>query len=263
MLRPVSRIVDLLDPALNRITNMSVDEARGRVLEGNPGTSAPSMDPSRSWRPKASPCGSRGRSIARCATSWPSATRARRSTWPIESIRSMRRSTRDGLDESVSPELHAHDPGPLRRRDRARRLSRSRSRSIRGSSRRRRNSLPATLDEIGGKYVGAMAHEIEKWLRHVEAGATRPEPIGVAFSGGIDSGAVFLVTLSHHAQPRPLADAAQGLRPQPRQRSGYLDQARAFLSAAGLVGLPRGDRCLTGRPRPRRNAARARRLQAA
>ena len=36
MLRPVSRIVDLLDPSLNRVTNMSVDEARSRVLEGNP-----------------------------------------------------------------------------------------------------------------------------------------------------------------------------------------------------------------------------------
>ena len=36
MLRPVSRIVDLLDPSLNRITNMSVDEARRRVLEGDP-----------------------------------------------------------------------------------------------------------------------------------------------------------------------------------------------------------------------------------
>src|SRR4051795_9876355 len=33
---PVSRIVDLLDPGLNRITNMDVEEARARVLAGDP-----------------------------------------------------------------------------------------------------------------------------------------------------------------------------------------------------------------------------------
>ena len=36
MLQPVSRVVDLLDPALNRISNMSLDEARRRVLDGDP-----------------------------------------------------------------------------------------------------------------------------------------------------------------------------------------------------------------------------------
>ena len=36
MLQTVSRIVDLLDPSLNRIGNMSVDEARRRVLDGEP-----------------------------------------------------------------------------------------------------------------------------------------------------------------------------------------------------------------------------------
>ena len=36
MLQPVSRVVDLLDPALNRISNMTADEARRRVLTGDP-----------------------------------------------------------------------------------------------------------------------------------------------------------------------------------------------------------------------------------
>lgn len=52
-----------------------------------------------------------------------------------------------------------------------------------------RNSLSADLDEIGKAYVGAMAAECEKWLDSMPA----DEPIGVLFSGGIDSGSVFLV----------------------------------------------------------------------
>ncbi|MEO8585536.1 MAG: asparagine synthase-related protein [Acidobacteriota bacterium] len=59
-----------------------------------------------------------------------------------------------------------------------------------------RNVLPRDLDEIGRLYVGALADEISKW---VEAIPER-EPIGVAFSGGIDSGTVFLVT--HHVLRR-------------------------------------------------------------
>src|SRR5436853_645048 len=35
MLQPVSRLVDLLDPGLNHVANMTVDEARARVLSGD------------------------------------------------------------------------------------------------------------------------------------------------------------------------------------------------------------------------------------
>jgi asparagine synthase (glutamine-hydrolysing) len=52
-----------------------------------------------------------------------------------------------------------------------------------------RNRLPADLDAIGAAYVGALAEECRKWLDQID----RPEPIGVLFSGGIDSGALFLV----------------------------------------------------------------------
>src|SRR5687767_11005056 len=34
--RPVSQLVDLLDPHLNQLHNVSVDEARGRVLRADP-----------------------------------------------------------------------------------------------------------------------------------------------------------------------------------------------------------------------------------
>ena len=52
-----------------------------------------------------------------------------------------------------------------------------------------RNSLPADLDVIGKAYIGAIAEECRRWLATVP----REEPIGVLFSGGVDSGAVFLL----------------------------------------------------------------------
>lgn len=51
-----------------------------------------------------------------------------------------------------------------------------------------RNRLPASPDEIGRQYIAALQQEIFRWLDSFDA----REPIGVMFSGGIDSGAVFL-----------------------------------------------------------------------
>jgi len=53
-----------------------------------------------------------------------------------------------------------------------------------------RDQLPPDVDEIGRRYIGALADEIAQWLRRVP----EREPVGVCFSGGIDSGAVFLTT---------------------------------------------------------------------
>jgi asparagine synthase (glutamine-hydrolysing) len=52
----------------------------------------------------------------------------------------------------------------------------------------KRNQLNADLNQIGEAYVGAMANELTKWLDSIP----KDEPIGVLFSGGIDSGSVFL-----------------------------------------------------------------------
>jgi asparagine synthase (glutamine-hydrolysing) len=54
----------------------------------------------------------------------------------------------------------------------------------------RPDSLPANVEAVGGAYIGALANEIARWLDRIP----KHEPIGVCFSGGIDSGAVFLVT---------------------------------------------------------------------
>jgi asparagine synthase (glutamine-hydrolysing) len=51
-----------------------------------------------------------------------------------------------------------------------------------------RGTLPADLDVIGCRYVQALYDEMHDWL----AAQERAEPIGVPFSGGIDSGSVLL-----------------------------------------------------------------------
>lgn len=51
-----------------------------------------------------------------------------------------------------------------------------------------RNRLDSNLDDIGRQYIGALSTELGRWLDRIGP----REPIGVLFSGGIDSGAVFL-----------------------------------------------------------------------
>lgn len=90
-------------------------------------------------------------------------------------------------------------------------------------------TLPANLDVLGKTYIAALAEEIAQWLRAIPP----LEPIGVCFSGGIDSGSVFLTT--YHVL-RTL-----GMNPA-RLKAFVLDlgdgpdlrQARAFLDRLGL-----------------------------
>jgi asparagine synthase (glutamine-hydrolysing) len=89
--------------------------------------------------------------------------------------------------------------------------------------------LPPDLDRIGEAYVGALADETAQWLDRVPA----HEPIGVCFSGGIDSGCVFLT--AYHVMLK------RGLNPA-RLKAFVLDlgdgpdvqQARAFLETVNL-----------------------------
>jgi asparagine synthase (glutamine-hydrolysing) len=92
--------------------------------------------------------------------------------------------------------------------------------------------LPPDLDEIGRRYVGALAGEVTKWLARVER-EDRGQPVGVAFSGGIDSGAVFLVTYDAFLR---LGLAPARLKAFTLDLGGGedLDQARRFLDALGL-----------------------------
>ncbi|MCH9656018.1 MAG: asparagine synthetase B family protein [Planctomycetes bacterium] len=56
-----------------------------------------------------------------------------------------------------------------------------------------RNCLSNQLDEIGNEYISAVYKEINKWLDAIPP----QEPLGVLFSGGVDSGALFI--LLYHA----------------------------------------------------------------
>jgi asparagine synthase (glutamine-hydrolysing) len=88
--------------------------------------------------------------------------------------------------------------------------------------------LPADAAAIGQAYVGALADEIGKWLSALPAA----EPIGVAFSGGVDSGAVFLVT--YHLM-RKLGLSPARLKAFTLSLGGDdPKQARAFLEPLGL-----------------------------
>jgi asparagine synthase (glutamine-hydrolysing) len=62
-----------------------------------------------------------------------------------------------------------------------------------------RGVLPPDLDAIGRAYVGALADEVRRWLALQDPRA----PLGVPFSGGVDSGAVLL------ALYRALLDSGQ------------------------------------------------------
>jgi asparagine synthase (glutamine-hydrolysing) len=185
----IERVVDLLDPSLNEIHNMALEEARQRVLSGDP-AAVRGIDGSFALVAR------EGKSV-RLARSMDRPMRyflAKRSEGPalivadrIDAIFNQLRI--DGLHEQFHPSytrmVPAHyvvelqligcpDPDPTYRR----------------YFTPRRNSLSTDLDEIGRRYIGALADEIGKWLKRIPAN----EPVGVAFSGGIDSGAVFLLT---------------------------------------------------------------------
>jgi asparagine synthase (glutamine-hydrolysing) len=90
-------------------------------------------------------------------------------------------------------------------------------------------SLPADLDHIGRAYIGALAREVSRFLESIPPDA----PLGVCFSGGIDSGSVFLTT--YHAM-RKLGMNLGRLKAFVLNLGGGpdLDQAQAFLDSLGL-----------------------------
>jgi asparagine synthase (glutamine-hydrolysing) len=221
----VERLVDLTDPAANRIYNLSLGEARQRLLAGD----AHSIEGSFALVAKV------GRTV-RMARSLDRPLRyflAKRQEGPalvvadrIDTIHGWLRS--EGLDGQFHPAytrmVPAHhvvdieligcpDPAPVHTR----------------FFTPERNILGTDLDEIGRAYIGALADETARWLRQVP----EREPLGVCFSGGIDSGAVFLVT--YHV--------LRGLGMSPARLKAFtldlgdgpdLAQARAFLDRLGL-----------------------------
>jgi asparagine synthase (glutamine-hydrolysing) len=224
----VERVVDLLDPSLNLIHNLSLDEARRRVLCGTP-QEVREIDGSFALLAREGKRVRMARSIDRPMRYF----LAKRAEGPalivadrIDSIFNQLRAEKlEGqFHPSYTRMVPAHyvveiqlvgcpDPDPVYTRYFT-----------------PQRNLPSTdLDEIGRRYVGALADEIAKWLKRIPDA----EPIGVAFSGGVDSGAVFLVT--YHVM-REMGMNLARLKAFTLDLGGGADagQARRFLDRAGL-----------------------------
>jgi asparagine synthase (glutamine-hydrolysing) len=94
-------------------------------------------------------------------------------------------------------------------------------------------TLPPDIPTIGRAYIAALSDEIAKWLTQQATDG----PVGVSFSGGIDSGSVLLVT--YHAMLR-LGISPARLKAFTLSIDGGgedLAQARRFLEEVGLAFL--------------------------
>ncbi|HUN87008.1 MAG TPA: asparagine synthase-related protein [Terracidiphilus sp.] len=224
----IERVVDLTEPAANQIFNMTVEEARARVLAGGAGGV-------RGIHGSFALVAREGKTV-RMARSLDRPMRyflAKRQEGPvlivaprIDAIYNWLKS--EGLEGQFHPSysrmVPAHyivelrlvgcpDPDPAY------------TRFFTPAS----ASLPADLDEIGKAYIGALAEEVSQWLKCVP----EKEPIGVCFSGGIDSGSVFLT--AYFVMQR-LGMSLSRLKAFVLDvgRGPDMDQARAFLSGLGL-----------------------------
>lgn len=188
----IERLVNLLDPDANLILNMSVDDAISRVGSGDI-EQVRQINGQFALVHKQGICIRMARSIARPMryflakrTEGPCLVIAER----IDEIHAFLRS--EGLDGQFHPSytrmVPAHylvelslvgcpDPNPH--------LTRYFTPP--------RNRWQPDLDHIGRTYVSAILREIDLWLDRINP----REPIGVLFSGGVDSGALFL--LVYHA----------------------------------------------------------------
>jgi asparagine synthase (glutamine-hydrolysing) len=224
----IERVVELLDPSLNEIHNMSLEEARRRVLSGRP-EAVREIDGSFALLAR------EGKTV-RMARSMDRPMRyflAKRAEGPalivadrIDAIFNQLKT--EGLHGQFHPSytrmVPAHhvveiqlvgcpDPDPTYTR----------------YFTPQRNSLSTDLDDIGRRYIGALAEEIAKWLKRTPS----VEPIGAAFSGGIDSGAVFLVTY-HVMRQLGLSPARLKAFTLNFGDGPDVQQAREFLGRLGL-----------------------------
>ena len=90
-------------------------------------------------------------------------------------------------------------------------------------------TMEPDTQRIGDRYVAALADEISIWLDRIP----EKEPIGVCFSGGIDSGSVFL-TAYHVMKSRGMALGRLKAFVLDLGDGPDLQQARDFLESLGL-----------------------------
>ncbi|MBD3672485.1 MAG: asparagine synthetase B family protein [Planctomycetaceae bacterium] len=184
----VERLVDLLDPEQNQILNMTVEDAVQRLSSGDV-NQVREIDGHFALLHKEGQTIRMARSLGRPMRYF----LAKRSEGPclvvaerIDEIKDFLKG--EGLGDQFHPSytrmVPAHfitelqligcpDPNPEYRRFFA----------------PQQNQLPTDLDSIGETYLGALSRECDRWLDNIP----QQDPIGVMFSGGIDSGSLFLV----------------------------------------------------------------------
>jgi asparagine synthase (glutamine-hydrolysing) len=230
--RPVSQLVDLLDPHLNHLHNISVDEARGRVLRGDP-AAVRAIDGSFALVAMDGITIRMARSLDRPMRYFLAKRHEGPALFVADRIDTLQRAL-DALGfgnqfhPSYTRMVPAHhivelalvgcpDPDPTYTR----------------FFTPMRGSLSPDLDEIGRRYIGALADAIAKWLRGIDQDGGQAEPIGVSFSGGIDSGSVFVLT--YHAMLKlGMAPARLKAFVLDLGNGADVEQARAFMAAMGL-----------------------------
>jgi asparagine synthase (glutamine-hydrolysing) len=96
-----------------------------------------------------------------------------------------------------------------------------------------RGTLPTDLDVIGQAYVGALLDTVDGWLRAQDPAA----PIGVLFSGGVDSGAVLLCLHDLLLRGGQSAARLKAFTLAVDGGGSDLEQARSFLRQVDLEYL--------------------------
>src|SRR6187399_1370702 len=188
-MQPISRVVDLLDASLNRFVNVETEEARRRVGSGD-AASVRGIDGSFAIVSATGITVRMARSMDRPMRYFLAKRHEGPALFVADRIDTLHRALADaGLDGQFHPSytrmVPAHhivelalvgcpDPSPTYTR----------------FFTPERGALPPDLDVIGERYIGALAREIEKWLLDVDRDGRHTAPIGVSFSGGIDSGSV-------------------------------------------------------------------------
>ena len=232
--RPIARVLNLIDDSEQRLWNMTPDEARQRLLRGPEAVLG--IDGSFALAARRGVDVVMARSLDRPMRYF----LAKESSGPMLVIAQRIDEIRDCLEgEGYLDQFHptytrmvpAHhqttlrligcpDPNPTHERffDPP------------------RGTLPPDLDLIGERYVEALMFELRGWLAAMPEDRER-EPIGVCFSGGIDSGAV-LVGLNRALLERGASAARlKAFTLRVGDGAGDAAQAREFLRRVDLEML--------------------------
>jgi len=224
----VERLVNLLDPERNVLLNATPEEAHAALASGDP-ERVRAIDGQFALVHKDGITVRLARSIGRPMRYF----LAKRTEGPCLVIAEQMREIRDFLDEEgLGDQFHpsytrmvpAHhvteielvgcpDPNPTYTRFFA----------------PEQDALPPDRDVIGEAYMGALANACQRWLDQIEDDA----PIGVLFSGGIDSGSVFLM-LYHLLLERGQSPARLKAFTLSVEGGSDVEQAHAFLDELGL-----------------------------